>query len=95
VCPGGTIAATRYNVDMLFEPMTPVVVRVIEAPTRETTVADILLGAVGFVGAVLLGAVLVGVLAGAIFIAVRKRCVPGRLATEQAEGLLHLSSLER
>lgn len=52
--------------------VTPVVVRVVDAPTRETTVADILIGAVGFVGAVLLAALVVGLLAGGVFIAIRK-----------------------
>jgi hypothetical protein len=58
---------------VLASQINPVVVRIVEEPTRETTVADILLGAVGFVGAVLLAALLVGFLAGVIFIIVRKR----------------------
>jgi hypothetical protein len=57
----------------------PVVVRIVDEPTPETTVADILIGAVGFVGAVLLAALLVGCLAGVIFILVRKRRARGVL----------------
>jgi hypothetical protein len=80
---------------MSFDPMMPVVVRVVEVPTRETTVADILVGAVGFVGVVLLGAALVGLLAGALLILIRKLLGRKDVATEQANGLLHLSSLQR
>jgi hypothetical protein len=79
---------------VLFDPMTPVVVRIVEAPTRETTVADILLGAVGFVGVVLLGAALVGLLAGAVFILVRRLRGSEPTAAERASGLLQLSSTE-
>jgi hypothetical protein len=49
----------------------PVVVRVVEAPTPETTVADILIGAVGLVGFVALLALVVGVLTGGLFILFR------------------------
>jgi hypothetical protein len=53
----------------------PVVVRVIEgvdAPTPETTIADLLLGSVWFVGFVLLLALAAGLVSGGIFILVRK-----------------------
>jgi hypothetical protein len=43
-------------------------VEVVEEPTRETSVADILMGAVGFVGFVLIAAAVVGLLAGAVFV---------------------------
>ena len=56
---------------MVLQPVTPVVVRVVEEPTRETSVADILLGAVGFVGFVLVAAAVVGILAGGLFILYR------------------------
>jgi hypothetical protein len=55
-----------------LQPYTPIVVQVAEEPTRETTVADILLGAVGFVGVVLLAALVVGIVAGAVFYYLRK-----------------------
>jgi hypothetical protein len=54
------------------QPLTPVIVRVVEPPTRETSVADILIGAVGFVGFVLLMAALVGLVLGGLFIAYKK-----------------------
>jgi hypothetical protein len=56
---------------VILQPVTPIVVRVVEEPTRETSVADILLGAVGFVGFVLIAAAVVGLLAGGLFILFR------------------------
>lgn len=79
---------------MAAEPITPLVVKVVEAPTRETTVADILLGAVGLVGVMLLAAAVVGVLVGGLFILIRRL----RGATLSSEGdeayRLNLSSLD-
>jgi hypothetical protein len=50
---------------------TPYVVEVIEAPTPETTVADILLGAVGLTGAIVLGAILFGLVLGGLLVGLR------------------------
>jgi len=52
--------------------LTPLVVQVVQSPTEETSVADVLIGAVGFVGAVIVAALVAGLLAGALFIAFRK-----------------------
>ncbi len=57
----------------MFSPqVNPIIVRVVEPPTKETSVADILMGAVGFVGFVLIAAFAVGLVAGGLFILVRK-----------------------
>lgn len=70
-------------------------VQVVEPPTRETSVGDILLGSVGFVGFVLLAALLVGLLAGGLFIAM-KRLRPGNTFNGQNadESSLKLNSLD-
>ena len=47
-------------------------VQVVEQPVQETTVADVLLGAIGLTGALVLGAVLLGALFGAILIGLKK-----------------------
>jgi len=47
-------------------------VRVVEQPVESTTVADVLIGAFGLTGALILGAVLLGVLFGSILIGVKK-----------------------
>ena len=58
---------------MPARPAQPVtVVEIVEMPTRETSVGDILLGSVGFVGFVLLCALLVGLVAGSLFILVKR-----------------------
>jgi hypothetical protein len=54
------------------QPITPVIVKVMEAPTKEISVADILMGSVGITGLFLLGAVVLGALLGAAFIAFRR-----------------------
>ena len=54
------------------QPITPVIVRVMEAPTKEISVADILMGSVGITGLFLLGAAVFGLLLGGAFIAFRR-----------------------
>lgn len=54
------------------QPITPVIVRVMEAPTKEISVADILMGSVGITGLFLLGAAVFGILLGGAFIACRR-----------------------
>jgi hypothetical protein len=77
-----------------LKPVAPVIIRVVEAPARETTVADILLGAVGFVGVALLAALVVGLLVGGVFI-LFKKAFPGNPFNGQQSGetSLNLSAL--
>ncbi|MBI4475736.1 MAG: hypothetical protein HY654_01100 [Acidobacteria bacterium] len=53
---------------LLQQPITPVIVQVVEKPTREVGVADILLEAIGLTSLMLLGAVVFGLLFGAALI---------------------------
>jgi len=60
---------------MLFQqpqPQDPIIVRLIEEPVRETTVVDVLVGAIGLTGVLLLVAVLLGAVFGGLFILYRK-----------------------
>lgn len=57
---------------MTLQPVTPVVVKVIDAPSQETSVADILVGAFGLVAIVLVAAALIGLVAGALFFQARR-----------------------
>jgi hypothetical protein len=50
----------------------PVIVKVIEQPVESTTVGDILVGALGLTGVLLLSAVLLGAVLGGILIAVKR-----------------------
>ena len=47
-------------------------VQVVDQPVQETTVADVLLGAIGLTGALVIGAVILGALFGAALIALKK-----------------------
>jgi hypothetical protein len=57
---------------MLFALQNPVMVRVVDQPVESTTAADVLLGAIGLTGALILGALLLGALFGGILIGVKK-----------------------
>ena len=50
----------------------PIVVRVMEEPVESTGISDILVGALGLTGVLLLAALLLGVLLGAVLIGVKK-----------------------
>ena len=42
----------------------PIMVRVVEQPVRETTIADVILGSLGLVGVLLMSALILGALLG-------------------------------
>ena len=72
------------------QPMMPVIVKVVEAPTREINVADILLGSIGITGLFLLGAVVFGFVLGSALIWF-KRWQAAREVGEQDSGVFHLT----
>jgi hypothetical protein len=49
----------------------PIVVRVVEQPVHQTTISDVIVGAVGLVGILLIAAALLGLLLGGALIAVK------------------------
>ncbi len=61
---------------MLFvqpaQPFTPVIVKMIDQPAKEISVADILMGSVGITGIFLIGAALLGFVLGGMFILYRR-----------------------
>jgi hypothetical protein len=54
------------------QPLTPIIVRMIQKPAKEISVADILMGSVGITGLFLIGAALLGLLLGGAFILFRR-----------------------
>jgi hypothetical protein len=56
-----------------MQPSDPIVVRVIEQPVHETTVADVVLGALGLTGVLLLAALVFGLLLGGLLVFRRRR----------------------
>ena len=58
---------------MLFAVLAqPVIVRVIETPVKSTSVGDVLIGAIGLTGVLILVAVLLGAALGGLLIGVKK-----------------------
>jgi hypothetical protein len=57
---------------MFFALYQPVMVRVVEQPVEATTVADVLIGAFGLTGALILSAIILGALFGALLIGIKK-----------------------
>jgi hypothetical protein len=59
-----------YNFLMLLEPpLTPIIVKVVGAPTPELGVGDILLQSLGLTGLILVGSLVFGLVVGGLFIA--------------------------
>jgi hypothetical protein len=56
---------------MLLQP-DPIIVRVVEQPVQDTSVADVIIGAIGLTGFLLLTAALLGLVLGGILIGVKK-----------------------
>jgi hypothetical protein len=46
------------------QPIEPIIVRVVEQPVHETTIADVIFGSLGLVGVMLLAAAVMGILLG-------------------------------
>jgi hypothetical protein len=57
---------------MIFALQQPVMVRVVEQPIESTTVGDVLIGAFGLTGALVLSALLLGAIFGGILIGIKK-----------------------
>jgi hypothetical protein len=76
------------------QPFVPIIVKVVEAPTKEISVADILMGSVGITGLFLLGAALFGFALGAALI-LFKRWQAAREIGEQDSEVFRLTQPPR
>ena len=72
------------------QPFVPVIVKVVEAPTKEISVADVLLGSVGITGLFLLGAAVLGFALGGALI-LFKRWQAAREVGEQDSEVFRLT----
>jgi uncharacterized protein YneF (UPF0154 family) len=69
----------------------PIIVKVVQQPVESTTVADVLIGAIGLIGVLILLAALLGVLFGGLLIGVK--VLRRRLNIEPPESdIIHLIS---
>ena len=75
----------------MIQPSDPIVVRVLEEPVPETTVADVILGALGLTGVLLMAALLFGLLLGFLMVA-RRRLRERRNVEEEGTQRLGLSA---
>ena len=55
----------------MLQPGSPIIVRVIEEPVEQTTIADVLIGSLGLTGAMLLAAAVLGAILGGILIGIK------------------------
>ena len=78
---------------MLQQPISPVIVKIVGAPTPEVGVVDILVGGLGLTALLLLGAALLGLAVGGLFIAYQRLWPSNSLNGQSAAATgLHLSS---
>ncbi len=75
----------------VVQPSDPIVVRVLEEPVHETTVADVVVGALGLTGVLLMAALLFGLLLGFLMVA-RRRLRERRNVEEEGTQRLGLSA---
>lgn len=59
-----------------FQPVTPIVVKVVGEPPKDIGVIDIIFGSLGITGLMLIGSAVLGVALGVLFIWIRKRWTP-------------------
>ena len=78
----------------MLQPSDPIVVRVIEEPVPETTVADVVIGALGLTGVLLIAALLFGLLLGFLMVA-RRRLRERRNLEEEGTQRLGLNADSR
>jgi hypothetical protein len=72
-------------------PSSPILVRVVGPATDEMTLADVIIGALGLTGAITLGALVLGVILGGLFILYRRRHPHNHFNGESSDELsLHL-----
>ena len=55
----------------MLQPASPIIVRVVEEPVEQTTIADVLIGSLGLTGAMLLAAAVLGAILGGILIGIK------------------------
>jgi len=59
---------------LLFQQPGPIIIETVRQPpiTREITMSDVVLGAVGFVGAIMIAAIVVGLVIGIVIVMIKR-----------------------
>ena len=61
-----------FHVPLSYQPLTPFIVEIVDEPTKQTTAFDVLIGAVEIVIAIVVVALLLGLLCAGVLIALRR-----------------------
>jgi hypothetical protein len=69
----------------------PIVVRVVEQPVRDTSIADVIVGAIGLTGLLLLTAALLGALLGGILIGMKLLRARNNIEPMSDSEVLHIT----
>ena len=69
----------------------PIVVRVVEQPVHDTSIADVIIGAVGLTGLLLITAAVLGVLLGGVLIGVNLLRARYKLGSVSDSDALHIT----
>jgi hypothetical protein len=56
----------------VLQQVEPIIVRVVEQPVHETTIADVIFGSLGLVGVLVLSAVILGAVLGGVMITIKR-----------------------
>jgi len=68
---------------LALQPQSPIVVRVVEQPVEPTGISDVIIGALGLTGLLLLSALLLGVVLGGVLIGIKLLRARYNLAPQQ------------
>jgi hypothetical protein len=73
-----------------MQPSQPIMIRVVEEPVHSTTAADVLIGAIGLTGVLVIGALLLGAILGGVLIGFKRLRERGR-ETDPDSDPIHIS----
>ena len=82
-----SLRAVYQGLFMWDQSTTPIIIRVPEAPSQQTSVADVLLQAIGLTGAFALAALLAGIVIGGVLFRFRKKRLGPSRPNMQSLGL--------
>jgi hypothetical protein len=74
----------------MMQQTSPIIVQVVEQPVRSSTVVDVLLGAIGLTGVLVVAAVLLGLLLGGILIGLKMWRTPPTFEAGAESGTIHI-----
>jgi hypothetical protein len=74
----------------MIQQASPIIVRVVQDPVESTTIVDVLVGAIGLTGLLVLAAVLLGVILGGVLIGLKLWRTPPTFEAGAESGTIHI-----